>query len=394
MATFTDKFLKGVKPKPSAYRIFEKGIDKGFGIKITPAGSIAFFIQYAINGATRFMNLGRYPSVSLSEARDKCRQARALIDNGIDPQTQAETLKRGTVANLFAYYIDSMRQAGKRSWQDVQKDLNYNCAAILDKNASDVRPEHIRLILHNIIRRGSETQANRIRSYLHRAFQVGMQHDHDPKSLSNQFTFDIQVNPVAAIPKNTAAEKTGERVLTFDEIGILWKAPELSPQFRLAARLILFYGCRSCELLWAKWEEFDFETMVWTLRPDRVKNERWHLLPITPHALTWLNELRPYSRDSEYLFPGRYSDDKPIGETSFAHACRRVTEIKAFCPRDLRRTTKTRMGEIGIDKTIRDRIQNHAAQDVSARHYDRYDYIKEKREALEKWGDRLILFHD
>jgi len=43
------------------------------------------------------------------------------------------------------------------------------------------------------------------------------------------------------------------------------------------------------------------------------------------------------------------------------------------------------MGEIGIHKSIRDIIQNHAMNDVSSKHYDRWDYLPEKREALEKW---------
>jgi hypothetical protein len=48
------------------------------------------------------------------------------------------------------------------------------------------------------------------------------------------------------------------------------------------------------------------------------------------------------------------------------------------------------MGELGVSKLTRDRLQNHALQDVSAKHYDRYDYIKEKREALQLWQEHLL----
>lgn len=47
------------------------------------------------------------------------------------------------------------------------------------------------------------------------------------------------------------------------------------------------------------------------------------------------------------------------------------------------------MGEAGIAKDLRDRIQNHALQDVSSKHYDRYDYLVEKRKALEIWESRM-----
>jgi hypothetical protein len=63
--------------------------------------------------------------------------------------------------------------------------------------------------------------------------------------------------------------------------------------------------------------------------------------------------------------------------------------MQPWTPKDLRRTVKTRMGEIGIPKSIRDRVQNHALVDISTKHYDRYDYLPEKREALETWCARL-----
>ena len=68
---------------------------------------------------------------------------------------------------------------------------------------------------------------------------------------------------------------------------------------------------------------------------------------------------------------------------------REKEEMEPWVARDLRRTVKTRMGEIGIPKWIRDHIQNHAKVDVSSKHYDRYDYLAEKRDALESWEREL-----
>jgi integrase len=65
------------------------------------------------------------------------------------------------------------------------------------------------------------------------------------------------------------------------------------------------------------------------------------------------------------------------------------TGMEPFQPRDLRTTFKTLTGGIGISKELRDRIQNHAFSDVSSKHYDRYEYLAEKRAGLEKWGRYL-----
>jgi hypothetical protein len=78
---------------------------------------------------------------------------------------------------------------------------------------------------------------------------------------------------------------------------------------------------------------------------------------------------------------------------SFSKAIARFREdnpkFNPFVARDIRRTCKTLMGELGISKEIRDRLQNHALNDVSSKHYDRYSYLPEKKDALRKWESKL-----
>lgn len=64
--------------------------------------------------------------------------------------------------------------------------------------------------------------------------------------------------------------------------------------------------------------------------------------------------------------------------------------IEPFTTRDIRRTWKTLAGAAGINKSDRDRVQNHSNGDVSSKHYDRYDYLPEKRAALTAWEDWLF----
>lgn len=387
---FTDKSIKGLKSKDFAYRLYEKSADKGFGVKVTPAGNKSFFVQYCdSHGKQKFYNLGAYPLVSLSDAREKCRETRQQLGLGYVVGINLKN-RSGTISDLIEYYIKSMRNDGKRTWQKVEADLLYNCYPILKIPAKEITPLHIRKILHDIISRGSAVQANRVRSYLRRAFKLGIYHDNDPKSLSSDLAFEITVNPVNAIPKDPSAEKTGDRTLSFKEIKQLWHSESIPIQFQLALKLLILYGCRPWELCGALKNEFNFETMIWSVPLERVKNKRWLILPITPLAQNLLNQLWPYSGNSNYLFAGRYNEEKPIHQSSLAHVVRKIIFEPTFTPRDLRRTVKTRMGEIGIDKSIRDRIQNHALTDISTKHYDRYDYLPEKRAAILKWEKYLL----
>jgi integrase len=63
--------------------------------------------------------------------------------------------------------------------------------------------------------------------------------------------------------------------------------------------------------------------------------------------------------------------------------------VEHFTARDLRRTWKTLAGRAGLSKDIRDQLQNHAKGDISSKHYDRYDYLTERRAAVAMWESYL-----
>jgi hypothetical protein len=128
------------------------------------------------------------------------------IDNGIDPQSE-EDRSLGNVQELFRHYVETMKTDGKRTWHEVERDLNTNCQSILHLPAKDVLPLHIKKILFALIERGAKVQANRIRSFLHRAFEVGIYYDNDPQNMGSAILFGITANPVAAVPNKMPVRK-------------------------------------------------------------------------------------------------------------------------------------------------------------------------------------------
>lgn len=63
--------------------------------------------------------------------------------------------------------------------------------------------------------------------------------------------------------------------------------------------------------------------------------------------------------------------------------------VTHFQTRDLRRTWKSRAADAGVDRFTRDLIQQHSMGDTGSRHYDRADYGRQMREAMDKWQDWL-----
>ncbi|QSA98145.1 site-specific integrase [Methylococcus sp. EFPC2] len=401
MAAFSDKNIKSLVITGVNYRRYEGGSDPGFGVQVTAAGVKTFFYQYTHDGRRRFLRLGTYPDTTLAEARQRARAARSQVDQGVDPQEDVkkrvrEAKSRGSVQQLTDAFIEHMKANGRRSADEVKRCLEKDVLPHIGAMAArDVSPAHIREILYRLISRKAAVQANRVRSYLHTMFKYGIHHDNDPRSLGAEVLFGIAHNPVEAVPKNAAVENAHDRNLSWDEIRTIWNTEGIHLPYRLAIRLLLATGGqRSGEVTRAAWSEFDLDAGLWLLPAARVKNKRDHLIPLTSLAVDILNELRGIYPGSKWLFPGRHNPLalKPWNESTLPHAVQDYcteTGMVPWTPKDLRRTVKTRMGELGIDKLVRDRIQNHALNDVSAKHYDRYDYVAEKRAALEIWCRQL-----
>lgn len=413
---FTDKGIRSMALVPgNGYREFERGPDKGFGIRVR-AASKSFFVQYQspITGKRRFLDLGAYPETTLSQARAACREARALVEAGKDPQIERDKAQEaerqqllederrkaieaatGTVADLFTAYFAKLEREGKRSLPELrrlyEKEIH---TAIGSKKARDIVVDDAREIIRTVYARGAHVVANRVRELLHAAFRYGLQADNDV-TRDSPARFRLEYNPVTAIPKPTKVQ-AGERALGAEEIRDLWHALEeagMDHATKCIARLMLLTGQRVQEVVGMRWGELDEGKTLWTLPPDRTKNERAHLVPLSATAAQIVATMEPISGDKAHVFPHRDREDLPMEWRSVSRAIKRFCDkatIQPFTPKDLRRTWRTRAGEAGLSKEIRDRIQNHALHDVSSRHYDRFDYLEPKRVALLKWERWLL----
>ncbi len=423
---FTDKYIKSLKPADKPYKQMENGNDRGFGVQVSPGGTKTFIFAYKIDGKRRYYPLGKYPmtgkpGTALADARQDCRDARILLNKGIDPKAykkaeeekrqfaeqederrRRETEMKGSVKQLFDTYAGTMEQEGKPSHKQVRHIYSHDIEPVIgaDMKANEVQPYHVKQILHRVIERGAMTKANRVHQYMRAAFRFGIEHDNDPKNMKSDVLFFLEHNPVRDVPKPLKREAVGERELSTEEIRELWGRLDeghIHPSTVGVIKMMLATGQRLGEILRSEWSEFDFVGLKWELPASKTKNNRPHVVPLTQFQKSLLEEIRPYS-DKRWVFPKRKKSEKdevePRNIDSISQAVARFCNpgpkskkksFTKFVPRDLRRTWKTRTGEIGLSKEIRDRLQNHALTDVSSQHYDRYDYLPQKRQAMEAW---------
>lgn len=384
----TDVRVQSLKPKKGRYEVWDPAAP-GFGVRVTPKGAKSFVYVYRFDGTPRRMTLGRYPKLSLAQARIKYAGAKAALDEkGIDPgkalvDSRVASRSAPTVSQLADEYIEKWAIPRKRSWKEDRRLLDHDVIpSVGRKKASAVTRRDIRLLLDDIIERGSPVTANRVLAVVRKMFRFAVSRD------------IVNSNPCEAI-EAPAKECSRERVLSESEIKTLWQQLEsdtvhMSESVRMVFRFMLATGQRKGEVVGAEWDEFDLVSGWWTIPAEKAKNGLPHRVPLSPLALWLLKENYKYTGDSDYLFPSSQGS-KPIRDDAISKAVRRnesALNIPHFTPHDLRRTVASQMASAGTTRLVISKILNHVDSGVTAV-YDRHSYDTDKRKALNSWARQL-----
>ena len=377
----TDLQLKRLVPRNDR---FEVGDGKGLYIRVSPTGTKTWIFRYLFEGTPRRMTLGKYPSMTLAEAREVHGKALADVERGIDPGAVAMEAKRArkaspTFSDLLAELWDielQHKKSGAETTRLMDKDVT---PAWGKRRVQDITRRDVVLLLDSIRARAPIT-ANRVHGALGRAFNFAAERG------------IIVDSPCTRIRK--PVEKPRERVLDDDEILAFWRGLEsidIYPATRLALRLILITGQRPGEVAGMAWAEISGD--VWTIPPERMKNGIEHKVPLVGTALDLLDEARDILGGEKYVFASSRGGGKSaITVRSLARSVTRHHEemgIKvAFVPHDLRRTVRTRLAELGVEDVVAEKVLGHQLQGI-LKVYNQHAYAQEKRAALLAWERRL-----
>ena len=204
----------------------------------------------------------------------------------------------------------------------------------------------------------------------------------------------LEADPTHGVSR-PAAENARDRVLTDAEIKGVWDAADrLTDGTGEGFRLLISTGLRKSEIFEAEWSWIDRTENVLTIPASFSKNGQAHRVPLTESVTRILDRIaKDQPTGTHFLFPHPKQNDKPFTSTD-----RRKEAISEYAGiendswviHDLRRTVSTRMAMAGVPIETIDKVLNHVAKGVTAKHYVSFSYDAEKREALEGWSRRLM----
>jgi integrase len=378
-------------------RVTQYTDDRGLYLEVHPSGSKLWRYKYRYMGKQNRLAIGRYPDVSLAEARKRRDDARRQLDEGIDPLAKRKRDKLVAVfnaANTFGEiakeYIDKQVLQGQ-SEATTQKAnwLLEQLQPIWDYPVVDIKPIDLLAALKRIEAKGKYETTRRCRSFAGRVFRYAVatgRGESDPSAILRGALVVPKVKHHAAIldPK-----PMGELLRAIDA----YSGHKIT---RLAMQVSPHVMARPGELRMAEWSEFDIENAVWKIPAERMKMRRPHQIPLSRQVLAYLEELFALTGPNGFVFPAFHTWRRPMSENTMNQAFRRMGyatgEVTAH---GLRTTASTLLNESG--KWSPDAIERslaHADANSIRGVYNRGRYWDERVAMHQWWSDHLDMLRD
>lgn len=369
----------------------------GLGLRVTKAGAKSYIFQAKLHGTSPRVTIGDPRSWTISQAQEEARRLQILIDQGIDPREQraaqkaAREARRGEsehhLGKLCDDYCDYLESLGRSSHSDARSIFKLHIKEAWPKQsalpAKDVTPEQIADMMRKLLDAGKGRTSNKLRSYLHAAYQVARAAKSKPSIPVAFKDFGIKINPVSDTAPDEAQNNADKNPLTEDELRTYWRIIRDMPGFKAAAlRVHLLTGSqRIAQLVRLRTEDIaKDEIMLFDGKGRPGRPPREHPIPLIKAAAKALEECHPQ---------GEYALSTDGGETHLAPTTLSDwaveiagSAIENFQTKRLRSGVETVLAKAKISGEMRGRLQSHGIAGVQARHYDGHDYMDEKLGAL------------
>lgn len=368
----------------------------GLALNVTKSGSRSWVLRYQVGGKRRDKGLGGYPDVTLAQAKEAARAARAKITQGIDPVEDARILRSQLIASqasaiTFAQAATQYIDAHKDSWRNAkhaQQWTNtlqvYAYPKIGRMLVRDVALPQILAILEPIWRDKTETASRvrgRIESVLDWAAVRGYRTDNNParwKGLLDKM-----------LPAPGKITKTDHhRALPYKELpAFMARLSEQGGMGAMALEFTILTASRSGEVRGAKWSEFDLDGGVWTIPPERMKMGKEHRAPLSDAALSIIKKQKA-SAFCEYVFPSPRGS--ALSDMTLSAVLRRMKV--AAVPHGFRSTFRDWCAEhTDYAREVAEMALAHAIGSKVEAAYRRGDLFNKRRQLMQDWSDYAYL---
>jgi integrase len=370
---FTDIAVRNLKPGITRREIPDPGA-RGLYVIVQPSGRKGYAVRYRHGGKPRKLTL--QAGISLAAARKATAAALYEVEQGRDPGTtrrKEKEAQRLVAADTFlAVAEEYQRREGHKlrsaDWcNKVLRRLVFQ--PLGDRPLADIRRSDIIRLLDKIEEDRGPVMADRTLAIIRKIMNWHA-------TRSDDFRSPI----VRGMARTKIKERARERMLTDDELRLVWQAAEAAAApFGPFVQFLLLTAARRSEAARMTWDEISGTD--WTLPAARNKTKVDLIRPLSVAAQEVLAKL-PRVVDCKFAFSPngqRALNSFWLYKAKLDQAC----GVTGWTLHDLRRTARSLMSRAGVNSDHAERCLGHVIGGVRGT-YDRHEYRAEKQLAFEK----------
>ncbi|TLU67700.1 DUF4102 domain-containing protein [Thalassotalea litorea] len=388
----TDSEIKNAKSKEKEYCLFD---GEGLLLRIKPTGSKLWVFNYYRPYTRKRANIsfGKYPALSLAEARKKRQTAKELLAQDIDPKEHRDSEKASkkdalltTLSAVSKEWFEVKKKkvspiTATRIWNSIETHIltdlgEYPVTKITaPKTIETIKPVQAKSsaeLARRLCQRLNEVMNYAVNvGYLHANPLTGIKAAFDSPVVKHHPTLKPEELPELMKAINYASIKIVTRCL------IEWQLHTMS---------------RPSEAAGARWEEVDFKNKLWVIPAERMKMKKEHIVPLTDETLFLLERLKPISGHREHIFPSHGNPRKPTNSETANMALKRMGFKGRLVSHGLRSLASTTLNEQGFDSDLIESALAHQDKNQVRKAYNRADYIERRRVMMEWWSSQINIY--
>jgi integrase len=386
----TDTGIRKAKPGEKPIKLFDGG---GLFLHVMPTGSKIWRVAYRVDGNQKMFTVGRYPEVTLAQARDKCLEARKLMVSEVDPvqkkradklaKVQATENNFEAVAREWHAHWKHSSSSEHHIGQTLRRLQNDVFPAIGKRPIAEIEAPELRDMALEIEKRGAGELAKRSLQMCSMVFRYAIAHG---KATRNP-AVDIRPSDILKARKveNHARVDASELPQLMRKID----AYQGKPATRMALKLLALTFVRTSELIEARWSEFHLDAARWDIPAERMKMRTAHVVPLSTQAVGVLRTLHTITGGRELLFPGERDHGKPISNNTILKALEIMGYKGLMTGHGFRGVASTVLHENEFDHAHIEAQLAHSERDSVSAAYNHAKYIPQRTAMMEWWGNYL-----
>ncbi|HHH4536830.1 site-specific integrase [Enterobacter hormaechei] len=378
----TIKQIDAAKPKDKPYRLLDSN---GLYLYVPASGKKVWQLRYKIDGKEKVLTVGKYPLMSLQEARDKAWLARKDVSVGIDPvKAKKMSTKDNSFSSIYHEWYEHKKQVWSTGYADelarmFRDDILPMIGAM---EIHEIEPMQILEVIRRFEERGAMERANKARRRCGEVFRYAI------------VTGRAKYNPAPDLADAMKGyRKKNYPFLPADQIPAFNKALagfSGSIVSRIATQVLQYTALRTKELRSMQWSNVDFETRTITIAEEVMKGRRVHLVPMSDQVISLLETLKPITQPiSGFVFAGRNDKTKPISENAVLLVIRQIGYEGMASGHGFRHQFSTIMNEHEWPADAIEKQLAHANSGSIRGIYNHAQYLDKRREMMQWWADYL-----